>query len=454
MFQGVVHANARKIIASYTAHLPENVHVVGSGNFSIETTLRANGYQGVISGCDVSLYSCVLGCYLAGRELQISLNTDEFPELDGLQSFLSDQEGRVLAVSVALDALQFHKRDTAYKRRMYHAYVRNLVALCEKTRRKLQKKRDIVQLNDFSCQDGWQRVAEIPPGPDHAILTFPPTYPGGYERLYDRLHRAFIWSQPSYRELAIGGEFAERVIARPGPWLIGAENSSRSLERITGPPIAQAPRGSSVNISLYSNITTVAKHLIRRRVNILDPRWLRLSDRDNVTDSSELAIHQISRTQANYVRQVYASVDVLQADAAFSYAVTLDGKLLGLLMFAPEVRPHPRRDDFDPRDAIYLLCDLAVSSERYHRLGKLVLMAAMSCEMQQELEYRLVRRVAWCVTTAFSRYPESMKYRGVFKRFSRVQLPDGGYKLNYYSRMGQHTLQEATVEWTNRYRKK
>ena len=364
MFQGVVHANSRKVIAGYVEHLPQNVHVIGSGNFSIETTLRANGFQGVITGCDVSLYSCALGAYLAGIDLPISLNAAEFPELTGLEPFLEDAEGRAAAVSVALDALRFRKQDNAYKRRMYRAYLRQIDVLCEQTREKLQTKRVLVRLDEFHVVDGWQRIVEIPDGPDHAILTFPPTYARGYERLYADLNNAFRWGQPEYRELTSGVEFAESVIERPGPWLIGAETPTPELEQVVGSPIFLTSRGTAGNLSLYSNIAAIEAQLIRRRVNVRKPNWARLTENDEITEASQLAVHPISRPKANYIRQVYGSVDITQADAPFCYAVTVDGKLFGLLMFAPDVRPRPAESDVDIRDGVYLMCDLAVSHDR------------------------------------------------------------------------------------------
>ncbi|NOX56201.1 MAG: hypothetical protein GXP27_17510, partial [Planctomycetes bacterium] len=208
---------------------------------SIETVLRANGYQGRITGCDVSLYTCALGAYFAGWDLPVRLNEAAFPELAPLEPFLSDAEGRAAAVAVALDALAFAKRRNDYQKRMWDAYVRRLPELCERTRARLRQKRDRLQLDAYHAQDAWERVERIPPGDDHVILTFPPTYAGGYEKLYDTLHRAFHWPQPKYRELTSGEEFARRVIDRPGPWIIGAEKPTPELEKLLGKPVAITP---------------------------------------------------------------------------------------------------------------------------------------------------------------------------------------------------------------------
>lgn len=451
MFQGVVHANARRILGNYAPHLPDNVHVIGSGNFSIESTLRANGYVGTITGCDVSLYTCALGSYLAGWDLPVSLNVREFPELGGLIPHLGDPESRAAAIAVALELLQFRKQDHAYKRRMYRAHLRRLDELCTETALRLRRKRDFVQLDEFFARDGWQRVAEIPSGSDHAILSFPPTYLQGYERLYRDLHRAFQWKQPSYRDLVSGEAFASHVARRSGSWLIGAEHPTPELEKVTGRPVAVAPRGSAVDVWLYSNISTLDPKLIRRRLTTKRSALPRLTDSDEIGAASRLGILDLTLAEANYIRQVYVSADVAQASAPFNYAVSIDGKLAGLLMFTADVRLRPSNIDVTSRDGVYLMCDLAVSSRRYRRLSKLVLMAARSKEMQGELEQRLVRRVTWIATTVFTRHPESMKYRGVFRRFSRRPSAGGAFQLNYYALAGHQSLQEALDEWRRRF---
>jgi hypothetical protein len=452
----VVHANARQILASYISSLPKNAHVICSGNFSIETTLRMNGFKGQVTGCDVSLYTCTLGAYFAGLDLPLALNADRFPDLTGLAPFLSDQEGRAAAVSVALDALQFEKQNSAYAVRQWRAYVRSLESLCHATRERLKKKRAALGLNGFHAMDGWDHVGMIPPDGHHVILTFPPTYAGGYEKLYARLAEAFTWEPPPYRELTSGREFAQRIIDSGCPWIIGAEKPTPELEEIAGPPIAVSPRGTDVGITLYSNIAELRARVIRRQINATECRYARLTDRDEISSQSRLTIHRIDSAEANYIRQIYASVDVGQAAAQFSYAVAVDGKLIGILLFQEPSVGHWKIEGSTGADLIYMMADIAVSSSRYPRLSKLVLAASLSAEMRKDLERRTIRSIAFNATTAFSRNPASMKYRSLFELYSRKEengLGLGLYKLNYVAPMGRATLQQALTKWHKQHLK-
>ncbi|NOX56202.1 MAG: hypothetical protein GXP27_17515 [Planctomycetes bacterium] len=191
--------------------------------------------------------------------------------------------------------------------------------------------------------------------------------------------------------------------------------------------------------------------LVRRTVRAEEPPWKRLTDQDPISERSRLAIHRITLAEANYIRQVYVSVDVGQAAAKFNYAVSVDGKLIGLLMFeGGAVRSFRIEGQVRQSDVAYLMADLAVASERYPRLSKLVLAASLSLEMQEELERRDVRKLRYVVTTAFSRHPASMKYRGVYKLLSRERLGDL-YKLNYYAPLGSTPLQDAMRQWARKY---
>lgn len=451
MFLGVVHANARKVIASYVSSLPANAHIICSGNFSIETTLRLNGYQGKISGCDVSIYTCMLGLYFSGQDGFLELNEEYRDEFADLVPFLENQQGRAAAVAVMLDLAEHIRQKNDYQRRMYNSYMRHLTELMEGTCEKLERKKQQLRLDEFYPQDGQTRIHDIPDSPDHAVLSFPPTYSGGYEKLYAVVDEIFSWQQPEYMELTSGADFARRIVEKPNPWILGAELPDQDLEDVTGKPVAVCDRGTQVKVYLYSNIDDEGTKLVRRKTAPAESKHVRLSDDDEITEDSVLGVHQISSVEADYVRQVYASVEVGQAPAQYCYAVTVDGKLIGILMFQDYGKANFMKDG-QPMDIVYMMADITISSERYKRLSKLVLMASCSVELKDMLENRCIKQIEYIMTTAFSNNPVSMKYRGLFKMYSRKE--EGGlFKLNYYAPADKFTLKEALKQWLKKYNK-
>ncbi len=110
--------------------------------------------------------------------------------------------------------------------------------------------------------------------------------------------------------------------------------------------------------------------------------------------------------------------------------------------FTPELHPHA-----------YLMSDFAVGDGSVPRLSALVLRAALSREAQLLYERALHRRCRGLVTTAFSRKPVSMKYRGLFDLHSRKESGDGKYVLNYKARVGEWTLNEGMEAWRKSLKK-
>ncbi len=106
----------------------------------------------------------------------------------------------------------------------------------------------------------------------------------------------------------------------------------------------------------------------------------------------------------------------------------------------------------EPGRQIYQQSDLAVPSEAEPRLSKLVLMLIQSHEVKRLLEEKIPEDWTWAITTAFSRHPVSMKYRGIYKLHKRLDGSEhGGYRLNYYGRLGRWSLAEAYAEWLKKF---
>ena len=125
----------------------------------------------------------------------------------------------------------------------------------------------------------------------------------------------------------------------------------------------------------------------------------------------------------NYYRDVYLSKGVgIPADGEAPFAVAVDGKVFGFLIFA---RMQGRGD-------VYLLADFVVNSTRYRRLAKLLLLVIQTREMRRMMEEKfLLENSPRARTMVFTDKPVSMKYRGLFKLARR----DPG-KLVYETELG------------------
>jgi hypothetical protein len=114
---------------------------------------------------------------------------------------------------------------------------------------------------------------------------------------------------------------------------------------------------------------------------------------------------------------------------------------------------------------MYLLSDFPIAPTKYKRLAKLVLYAALSKESKMLAERLTNKRMKSLVTTAFSKNPVSMKYRGLFKLLNKKHLEgcdegetdmsklyyNQGYQLNYGTAMGEWTLAEGLALWKQKH---
>jgi|GEM_PF-590210 hypothetical protein len=446
MFKGVVHANARAILLDLIPKLPARAINVCSGNFTLETTLRMNGFAGRLEGCDISLYTCSLGAYLSGQDLVIRLAANVDPELEVFRPMFADPIGQAAAVAILLDLSEHAPRKNAFQKRMWHAVVSQAQQLYEGTLKRLEKKKGLVKLDGFYARDGVEVINSIKDDPETFVISFPPTYSGGYEKLYKWLDSVVSWNQPTYTNIGQEEDFAKLITSIKGKWALGTEYRDAAVEAIVGQPIAQASRGAAKNVFLYSNIPAKPL-LVRRKVECTEANWPRLTDADTLTGKERITFHRVTFKEANYFRQLFSSVIPMPASAQFCYVFAIDGKVFGQVMMSLPTFGAVVEGQNIGAQCLYLMSDLPVTLENHPRLSKLVLAALCSKEMQTELEHRTMQSVKFIFTTAFSHNPASMKYRGAFKLHSRKKTDSGVWSINYYAHIGQKRMRALYAEW-------
>ena len=94
------------------------------------------------SGNDVSLYSGVLGAYLAGQDFRLEIQEEDFR---WLEPFLGDLEGQAAAVMVLLEALKYEKANNLFKARHWAHYRTTLREFHRATGEKLQERKQQIR---------------------------------------------------------------------------------------------------------------------------------------------------------------------------------------------------------------------------------------------------------------------------------------------------------------------
>ncbi len=354
MFIGTINADMRSILAGLAPAwrgLP--VFVGCSGNFTVERILAAHGLTD-LHGNDVSLYSCALGTYLSGQPFRVEVREGDLAWLgDWLQPGLPTLATLLLCTS----ALEFHGRDHPYHRRMWNAYLRRWPDMHAKTLANLEKGLVGVSLRGFFAGDVVDFFASAPQ--ESVVISFPPTYKGGYERLYKKLQAAFAWDEPAYQLFA--DERFETLIESMTTkqfWCVSRDEPVPALADHEIGLVQTSLRAKPVHV--YANVPAAILTQARQRVE--DVPYARLSAPPVEGPAS---IVTLSQEQLNTLRSEYLSPSIVPARVMWSFGVLIGGRLAGAFAFGAPTGHGTFCD-------VYLMSDFAVQSS-VARLSKLVL---------------------------------------------------------------------------------
>lgn len=429
-FVGSINAETRKWLGNNGAAFDgRQVYVGCSGNFSVEQLLSRYALKARIWGNDVSIYSSALGAYLANQPFELSVKEDEYK---WLEPYMEEVEGKAAAIMVLLEALKYEKANNAFKARHWAHYKSNFARFHQATVEKLRERRQGIRLQGYTGKDIFDLLDEIPK--EAVVIAFLPTYAGGYERMFKRLGEIFTWDEPDYQ--IIDEERKKRTILK----MMERDYLYLDDRMYPGLPMVAVVRKARMKpVYIYSNLAALKLAVLKQQRRSQFVPFARLSDQDEITPASQLAIVPTSNAVVNYYRDVYLSKGVgIPADGEAPFAVAVDGKVFGFLIFA---RMQGRGD-------VYLLADFVVNSIRYRRLAKLLLLVIQTREIRRIMEGKLLAELPTCTTMVFTDKPVSMKYRGLFKLARRDQG-----KLVYSTKMGIRNLKEVIPLWLKKYEK-
>lgn len=437
MFQGSIPASLRSVVHEAARGWgASTVHVGCSGNFTVERTLWDIGVK--CHGNDVSIYTCALGALLSGTEQPLSVQPEYEEEWDWLTPYLlKGQRERCAVLMLSTTMMAGFAQDNLYYRRQREAYRDQWERMFDATVAKLEAMP--VKLLSFYVGDVMPWLETVPK--DGAVISFPPFYSGGYEALYKPLDAVFDWpGRPEYEILDEEriAEFFDAVMSRRY-WMVALHQEREDLAEYLKGRMKTSNRG--VPIFVYTNQANA--RLVAPEQTVTHCKLPIISGEVG----KKASIVLLAPGDFNELRSLYLDPSIPPAEVLQAYGLMVDEVLVGVWAisrpdgllgnFAPAIHPH-----------VYLISDFPVGDGTTKKLSALVLRAALSRESQLLAERSLHRRVRGIVTTAFSKNPVSMKYRGLFKLLSRKDddKPES-FILNYGAPIGEWTLQEGLDEW-------
>jgi hypothetical protein len=409
------------------------VFVACSGSYRIERTLFQRWPEARIYSNDVTFFSSMLGKWLSGQDLDYRFKGELAPLGDLVED--ASPRRRMAAVAVALDMSEFGSGTrNLYKARHLNHILARLPERLDVTEAKLAAAFGDLALAGFHCGDLREQIA-MAVEQRGAVVTFPPFFKNGYERLYRWLDENVDWPAPTYPvfepkdlETIFGG-----VVEAGVPYVIG---SGRLLERPERPAALFTPPTKTPH---YLYAPKAHARLIRNKA-ALKPFRFKPLDPARLGPETKVTLTAVDGARAMYVRGMYLKKSITPAPGRWNFLIYLDDMLAGVLVYDVA--------KFGPReDSLYLLSD--VSTTREGRVSKLIARLALNAGLAQHMAGKALKPLGYVVTTAFSDHPVSMKYRGVFELLSRkpAEPPMTGFQLQYGQATHAETPQAAYAWW-------
>jgi hypothetical protein len=422
MFPGSIPRRLQEIMFEQVSEWDEREVWVGcSGNFTVERIL-GEGWK--FHSNDVLIYSVTIGRYFAGNPLPLSITDDKKEKWGWLEDggWMDTPEKAVatmMLVSACFEAIEKEKH--VYFARMAKAYKSQWETLHEKTVNRLGDVQ--LDIKDMHCGDVYEWMATL--DGDKPVIAYPPFVGGAgwYEKIFKKMDEVFQWDRPVFEELTEERrlELFEKIADRKR-WAFasnriveGFEDRCRGFTKVTN----RAP-------TVYVYSSGGPKRIVLPRQQLSPLMTPRLGAKEDLGEN--MTIKLLEYREFYHLRSLYMNPGIRPGKATLPVGVFVDGKLIGCFAYsyAPTIAKYHAKL---PGPTAYLLSDFPINPTHYKKMSKLILYACMSQEAKRIVE-RGGGRFRSVSTTAYSKGPVSMKYRGIFKLLSRKENED--YKKDWY----------------------
>lgn len=441
-FVGSVPHEARAVIADALKPYRDTngpdrpeVYVGCSGNYAIDKICAARGFR--VHSNDVSLYSALVGFIATGRELFKPQLKD--PILKPVLAKYGDSPRESLAkVMFAMAAGDYIGQKNDYERMMLERYLQKASDFMDSTLEKFQQT-DMFAFHaeDFfygDFRDSIERARE-----QDLIFAFPPTYRGGYEKLYKFVDSAFDYPRPDYRLFDPDKAeecfsdfltrkqcmiYTDKLHGGLGQWLAGAIRLG----------------GGKHEIFLYSSFRKRASG----SVYIGDlggseeiPRTALLPYEYEPKREDIPSIAVVPSNDVLHYKRLFMSsrVDYSKGeDLCLEFG--LGGRAFGWASFSTMLGTRQP-------GCIFEVSDFVMNSAIPH-LSKLLVRLLLSDDARRAIMRRFFVCYRGIQTSVYTPKPVSMKYRGVFQLIERDEK---AHKLTYVGFFGKKGMAQVYREW-------
>lgn len=424
-----------------------DAYVCCSGTFKIEQALHGRFQNLRIHGNDVSLWSCAIGQYLIDQPVELTFH-------DRLQ-FIEDRftpetpfVERVGAVLVAQEMSRY-ARNNSYCLKHWHFYVESFDQHLQKACEKLQNLHSKAGLHDYfpgDWRDHIRHAAENGGG----VAAFPPFFRGDYESQYKFIEANIKWKPAPYdlyNPKDLGG-ILDWVDELGIQYCILSDQVFENRK-----PMLEFVAGRKVPHYCYSS---TSRSSVRHIFSKPEPFLYKPIVPAKLTRDSKVTVVPAEAKHLNFIKDIYLAKGIIHSSGLVNYFVFVDDMLAGGVIYA--LSKYGATDPetgkvYHASESVYLLSDVSLTTE--NKLSKLIAMLATSATLTTPVSTRLLSRIQYIVTTARSKNPVSMKYRGIYTLLSRRESDDpidnGKLILQYGAAIRPEDPNAIYREWFDRH---
>jgi len=382
----------------------EETFVCCSGTFRIERGILQRHPDAKIFSNDVSIFSVPLGRYLMGEETPIQFHG----QLEFVEELLQGAPyiDRLSALLVATDyAKHASGKPNVFKTKHSAHYRKHFAELTKKTSVKVAASMKGLTLSGFNACD-WLLHAKEAMRRGAGIAAFPPFFRGDYEAMFRFVNENVAWTAPRYdlynpEDLPL---IVENIRESGSPYCVLTD---QVLEGHT--PCIEFVSGRKVPHFCYASTEHAS---FRRFYQSGTPFRYKPVDFTKLTPTTKCTIVPADHNGVAFIKDVYLQKTIIHSAGRGNFWVYLDDMLLGAIVY--ELGKYNGAGETEKQ--LYLLSDVTTSREG--RLSKLVAKAALCKSVVHEMEKKFLERFDVVVTTARTKNPVSMKYRGIYDKRS------------------------------------
>jgi len=371
--------------------------------------LRASQRPLSLYSNDVSAYSCFLGWALVGKDVPLAVKHPIVAEMHP-----KSPAEKWAAVCLAMHLLEWEGRDSAYHQMGLKRVVAHRREIYTHYKKEAKILAGRLQISGFTAEDALDVAGRL--GPDDLVITAPPTYVGGYERLYKKLESAIDYPRPEYE--VVDDEWLGKLLARLNRAIVIRDRPVEGL-RLVGKDARGGGRPTYCMVKGTGDDNAGKTYCISRSPTKREalPHWggrkLNLED----VRRDEVALMPLGDAAAERLRWIWGHKAVFGASprGGGGIALVIRGRVAAFAVFAAVM---PCKSGAADGARIFMIVDMTAPGI-FEKASRFWLEVLCTKEARQMLEETHMRTVGGIQTTVYTDKPVSMKYRGLFRKIEQ-----------------------------------